>query len=172
MRTIQKVLDIDSRISNCLALHQFSHICRFPLLALAHSGDSPLWLLITIILCLTAKSPDTHTGYRLLAGIIGAGITTTALKWAFRRERPPGSSWGFYWKHDQHALPSGHAGRTACIVAILAAQTNTFSVIALSVWMLAVGAARVSLKVHFVLDIVTGWAVGFAIGYLVCAIIP
>ena len=172
MRVLQRIVDLDSRISNCLTLRQSSHLCRLPLLALAHSGDSPLWLLLSIIICLTAKSPVTHTGPRLLAGILGAGITTTALKWTFRRRRPPGSSRGFYWKHDQHALPSGHAGRTACIVAILAAQTDTLSVIALTVWMVAVGASRVSLGVHFALDIVTGWVVGFAIGYLVCVIIP
>ena len=172
MRAIQAVLDIDSRLSRALSLHQSSILCRIPLLALAHSGDSPLWILIAIILCLTAKPPSNHTGCRLLAGIIAAGIATTALKWAFRRKRPSGQSHGFYSKHDQHALPSGHAGRTACIVAILAAQTDTYGLIALSLWTISVGLARVALKVHFALDIVTGWAAGIAIGLLVRVIMP
>ncbi len=172
MRAIQVFLDIDSRLSSALSLHQSSIFCRLPLLVLAHSGDSPLWILIAIILCLTTKSQDNHIGCRLLVGIVAAGVTTTALKWAFRRKRPSGPSRGFYWKHDQHALPSGHAGRTACVVIILSAQTGTCELIALSLWAISVGTARVALSVHFPLDIVTGWVTGLAIGLLVCSIIP
>jgi len=171
MRAIQALLTIDSQLSRSLSRYQPSIFWKLPLLILAHSGDSPLWILISATLYLNPKPSVSHIGHRLLIGIVGTGMATTALKWIFHRRRPSGQARGFYWKHDLHALPSGHAGRTACIVAILAAQTNACGLIALILWTVFVGVARVVLKVHFVLDIVTGWTTGLAIGFLVCAII-
>jgi len=170
MISVQRVIQYDRALSHRLALPENAPFARTLALVLAHSGDSPLWLLIVSLSVLAVRTTHGDIGWHLLAGIIFSGITTTILKWVFRRHRPSRISRGFYSTIDRHSLPSGHASRAACIVVILAPLTNTYGLILLSLWAVSVGLARVALRVHFVLDVVSGWATGLAVGFLVCTI--
>jgi undecaprenyl-diphosphatase len=100
----------------------------------------------------------------VLIGTLAAGAVTTALKRLFRRQRPPGEGWGFYSRFDRHAFPSGHAGRSACIVVLLIPLLPPWGLISLPIWAGLVGLARVALQVHFVSDILGGWVVGLLVG--------
>ena len=71
---------------------------------------------------------------------------------------------GFYTHFDRHAFPSGHAGRSACIVVLLAPLLPPWGFVLLPLWAGLVGLARVALQVHFVSDIIGGWAAGLLVG--------
>jgi undecaprenyl-diphosphatase len=103
-------------------------------------------------------------GWRVLVGTLVAGAVTTGLKWIFRRQRPPGEGRGFYSRFDRHAFPSGHAGRTACLVVLLIPLLPAWGFTLLPLWAVLVGLSRVALQVHFVSDILSGWVVGLVVG--------
>ncbi|MCK4451539.1 MAG: phosphatase PAP2 family protein, partial [Anaerolineae bacterium] len=108
-------------------------------------------------------------GWRVLIGTLVAGTATTALKWLFRRQRPPGKGLGFYTQFDRHAFPSGHASRCACLVVLLAPLLPLWSTTLFALWAGLVGLARVALQVHFLSDIVGGWAAGLLVGLALLA---
>jgi undecaprenyl-diphosphatase len=142
---------------------------RLLALITAHTGDSPLWLMAAVAACLWGNAFWRGFGGRALIGTLVAGAATTALKWLFRRQRPPGDGWGFYTHFDRHAFPSGHAGRCACLVVLLAPLLPLWGVAFLALWAGLVGLARVALGVHFVSDIIGGWMVGLLAGLSLCA---
>ena len=136
---------------------------RLLALLAAHSGDSPLWLLGAIAAAVWGDAFWREVGWRALVGTLVAGAVTTALKWLFRRQRPPGEGRGFYTHFDRHAFPSGHAGRSACMVVLLLPLLPPWG-FGLLPWAALVGLARVALQVHFVSDILGGWVVGVSVG--------
>ena len=109
-------------------------------------------------------------GWRVLIGTLAAGAVVTALKWLFRRKRPPGESLGFYTRFDRHAFPSGHAGRAACITILMAPLLSPWETALLPLWVGLVGVARVVLQVHFASDILAGWATGSLVGLMLLLI--
>ena len=133
-------------------------------LVVAHSGDSPLWLLGAAAALIWGKATWRDFGVRVVVGTLVAGTAITALKWLVRRQRPPGTGLGFYSRLDRHAFPSGHAGRSACLVVLLAPLLSPWESVLLAGWAGLVGLARVGLEVHFASDIVGGWMVGLLVG--------
>ncbi len=170
---LRDLIRLDRVLSERLAIPQEARGLRLLLLLLAHSGDSPLWLLFGLGALVRGLSGGDAVwravGVRVLIGSLVAGVATTALKWLFRRQRPPGKGVGFYSRFDRHAFPSGHAGRTACLAVLLLTffPIEWPLVFGLLVWVCAVGLARVALQVHFLSDILGGWAVGLMVGLLV-----
>lgn len=160
----QRFAEIDRHVSACLAIPYEKRTLRLLALAIAHSGDSPLWLMGALAACLWGNPFWRGFGGRALVGTLVAGAATTALKWLFRRPRPPGDGWGFYTYFDRHAFPSGHAGRCACLVLLLTPLLPAWGIASLALWAGMVGLARVALKVHFLSDVVGGWIVGLLTG--------
>ena len=163
---MQQLVAHDQRLSTRLAIPQNARLMRLLALVAAHSGDSPLWLLGATAALIWGGPAWWGFGGRVLLGTMVAGAATTALKWIFRRERPPGKSLGFYSQFDRHAFPSGHAGRCVCLVVLLAPLLPPWGFVPLTVWAALVGLARVALQVHFVSDIAGGWATGLLTGLL------
>lgn len=167
----ERLLAWDQQWSAHLAVRSGRRPLRLIALVLAHTGDSPLWFLMGTILFLQGSPTWRDMGERILIGTLVVGAITTALKWVFRRQRPPGEGWSFYTRFDRHAFPSGHAGRTACIAVLLGAYLSeswgVWSAMGLWVWVALVGIARVALQVHFLGDIVGGWLIGVFIGALI-----
>ncbi len=161
---MQQLIALDRRVTARLAIPRGSRLLRLPALFAAHSGDSPLWLLGAAMAAVWGDAFWRQFGWRALAGTLAAGATTTALKWLFRRQRPPGDGFGFYSRFDRHAFPSGHAGRSACMVVLLIPLLPPWGFALLPLWAVLVGLARVALQVHFVSDILGGWAVGLLVG--------
>jgi undecaprenyl-diphosphatase len=161
---LQRLVGLDQRLSSCLAIPREARLLRLLALVAAHSGDSPLWLLGAAAALIWGGPAWWGFGGRVLLGTLIAGTAITALKWLFRRERPPGESLGFYSRFDRHAFPSGHAGRCACLAVLLAPLLPTWVSILVALWVGSVGLARVALQVHFVSDIVGGWIAGLLTG--------
>jgi undecaprenyl-diphosphatase len=154
----------DRQASARLALPREARLLRLLALIAAHSGDSPLWLLAAAAALMWGDAAWRNFGERVLVGTLVAGACITILKWLFRRQRPPGEGRGFYTRLDRHAFPSGHAGRSVCLVVLLAPLVPAWGLMLLTLWAGLVGLARVALQVHFVSDIVGGWAVGVLVG--------
>ena len=158
---LQRLITLDQQTSARLAIPREARFLRLLALVVAHSGDSPLWLTGAVVALVWGDAAWRNFGARVLIGTLVAGTATTALKWIFRRQRPPGDGRGFYTRFDRHAFPSGHASRTACMVMLLAPLLPPWG---LALWAGLVGLARVALQVHFVSDILGGWAVGLLVG--------
>lgn len=163
---LDHIIELDRQTTTRLALHPEARFLRLFALITAHSGDSPLWLLGAVIALTRGTISGQIIGLRILLATLAAGGVTTALKWAFRRQRPPGEGAGFYSRFDRPAFPSGHAGRTACLVILIAPLLPGWSAIPLVCWVGFVGLARVTLQVHFICDILGGWVVGLLTGFI------
>jgi undecaprenyl-diphosphatase len=161
---LPRLIALDRQVSSYLTIPREARFLRLLALIAAHSGDSPLWLLGAIIALIWGETMWRDFGWRVLVGTLAAGAVATALKWLFRRQRPPGEGRGFYTRFDRHAFPSGHAARSACLVVLLAPLLPSWGSVLLACWAGLVGLARVSLQVHFASDIVGGWAVGLLTG--------
>jgi len=164
MTPLQWLITLDQQAAARLALPREARFLRLLALVVAHSGDSPLWLLGAAAALIWGDTTWRACGWRVLAGTLAAGTVITALKWLFRRQRPPGKGRGFYTRFDRHAFPSGHAGRSACMVVLLAPLLPPWGFALLVFWAGLVGLARVALQVHFVSDIAGGWATGLLVG--------
>jgi undecaprenyl-diphosphatase len=165
MGCLQRLSSLDRQLSARLAIPREARFLRLLALVTAHSGDSPLWLAAAAAAIMCGNLTYQNFGWRILAATLIAGAATTLLKWLFRRRRPPGKGVGFYTRFDRHAFPSGHAGRSACIIMLLAPLIpSPWGRALFLLWVGAVGLARVALQVHFVSDIVGGWIVGLLVG--------
>lgn len=169
MAHLQRLLALDRQYSARFAIPREARFSRLPALVVAHSGDSPLWLTGAAVALVWGDVAWRDFGWRVLIGTLVAGTVTTALKWLFRRQRPPGKGLGFYTQFDRHAFPSGHAGRCACLVVLLAPLLPLWSTTLFALWAGLVGLARVALQVHFLSDIVGGWAAGLLVGLALLA---
>jgi undecaprenyl-diphosphatase len=164
MPLLQQLITLDRQASARLVIPREARLLHLLALAVAHSGDSPLWLLGATAALIWGEAAWHNFGWRILAGALAAGAITTAFKWLFRRQRPPGEGWGFYTRFDRHAFPSGHASRSACLVVLLTPLLPPWGFVLLPFWAGLVGLARVALQVHFASDIIGGWVVGLLVG--------
>jgi undecaprenyl-diphosphatase len=165
MRNLTHLIALDQQLSARFALSCEARFLRLLALVIAHSGDSPLWLLGAATAIIWGNITWQSFGWRVLVGTLVTGTVITLLKWFFRRQRPPGDGRGFYTRFDRHAFPSGHAGRSACMIILLTPFIpSTWGRVLLPLWVGLVGLARIALQVHFVSDIVGGWTVGLLVG--------
>jgi len=168
MTSLHRLITLDrqasAQLSAFLVVPREARFLRLLALVVAHSGDSLLWLVGAAAALICGDTTWRDFGWRVLAGTLAAGTVTTALKWLFRRQRPPGKGLGFYTRFDRHAFPSGHAGRSACIAVLLVPLLSPWGSVLLALWAGLVGLARVALQVHFTSDVVGGWAVGLLVG--------
>jgi undecaprenyl-diphosphatase len=168
---LNKIGSLDRKLLARLAIPHQARFLRLLALIAAHSGDSPLWLLGAAVALIWGDVSWQGFGGRVLIGTLAAGAATTALKWIFRRQRPPGKRLGFYSRFDRHAFPSGHAGRCACLGVLLAPLLPVWGIAPLILWVGLVGLARISLGVHFASDIIGGWIVGLVTGLVLHAML-
>ncbi len=168
---MQRLVDFDQQVSACLAIPREARLLRLLALIAAHSGNSPFWLTGAVVAIWRGNGIWRDLGWRVLIGTLAAGAVTTICKWIFHRQRPPehGTGRGFYTWFDRHAFPSGHAGRSACLVVLLAPLCPPWGSVLLTFWAGLVGLARVMLQVHFISDILGGWVVGLLIGIALLA---
>ena len=164
MTSLQRLIALDRQASARLAIPHEARCLRLLALVIAHSGDSPLWLLGAAVALIWGNTTWRDFGWCVMAGTLAAGTAITALKWLFRRQRPPGKGKGFYMRVDRHAFPSGHAGRSACLIVLLSPLLPPWGFVLSACWAGLVGLARVALQVHFISDIAGGWATGLLVG--------
>lgn len=133
---------------------------RAPFLAITFLGDEEFFILLVAALywCFSQT-----IAMRTLIMLLLAMALNTFFKFTFRTPRP-------YWMSDRitaysmessFGLPSGHSQLPASVWGWLAVEVHKrrFTVIALIVIFL-IGTSRIFLGVHFLSDVLLGWALG------------
>ncbi|NWF94767.1 MAG: phosphatase PAP2 family protein [Candidatus Thorarchaeota archaeon] len=91
-------------------------------------------------------------------------VTNYWLKVAIHSPRPPQSYWYPGASEANYGMPSGHAQNSTMLFGWLAARVKTWWAVILAVTLtLLIGVSRVYLGLHFVEDVLVGWAVGFGL---------
>jgi undecaprenyl-diphosphatase len=131
---------------------------------LAHSGDSLVWLALSVLLWRFGTGDWARAGERLLLVTAITWVISTVLKYFIQRPRPAGEQGLFYLKIDQHSFPSGHAVRIGGLWVALAGLLPLWGMALLLLWGLSVGLYRVALGLHYASDVVAGWLIGAGAG--------
>jgi undecaprenyl-diphosphatase len=159
---LERLLQADADLSRRLVAPPGP--ARLLALAVAHSGDSPIWLIAAAAAILWGGPAWRPLGVSALAANLVGGAVATLSKWLFRRQRPGKSTAALYLPLDRLSFPSGHATRVACMTVLLAPLLPAWAVALLAAWAVLVPLARVALQVHYVSDVVAGWMLGGLVG--------
>ena len=166
------IIALDARLSQRLRVAEQPGPLRSIAAFLAHSGDSWFWLVALPILWFFGNEYWKVRALTLVAAILVTATLVMILKFTIRRARPEGE-WGqIYRKTDPHSFPSGHAARGILLGVIGLGLGPTWFGVLLIVWGPLVGLARIAMGVHFVSDVVAGWAIGTAMGLITLQIAP
>ena len=169
---IKKLLQADIVISNKFRLSQEAHFWRTLAAFFAHSGDSWFWLAgLFFIWLLNHGIWHTYSAI-LAAAIIFQAVFVLVIKFTVRRSRPVGEWGAIYRNTDPHSFPSGHASRAIMLAAICWGLDLKTLAAVLTMWVPLVSLARVTLGVHYLIDVVAGWIIGVVIGLGVLTIQP
>ncbi|RME36301.1 MAG: phosphatase PAP2 family protein [Thermoflexia bacterium] len=161
-----RLFHLDAHLSRRLEIR--ARFLRWLAMVLAHTGDAAVWLAgAGAAFFLSGSDFWRDLATRVIAAMTMGGVASTALKWTFRRTRPPGPSAGLYFVLDRHALPSGHATRVACITMAVSPLLPGWGSALMGLWAALVSLSRVALQVHYLLDILVGMTLGGLIGLLV-----
>ncbi|MDO9545790.1 MAG: phosphatase PAP2 family protein [Pelolinea sp.] len=169
---IKKILELDQNLSQYLFLPEDKILLRKSAMFFAHSGDS--WFLeIGFLLIWLFSSGIWHTYSALFAGaIVIQAVFVIALKFLIKRRRPEGDWGAVYRNADPHSFPSGHAAR----VMMLAFMCFGLGLPQLGwivlFWGICVSFARVSLGVHYLIDIFAGWLIGILLANVILTAQP
>ncbi len=139
---------------------------------LAHSGNSWFWLIGLAVVYFAGSSAWQPIALRFAVAIVATAAIVLGLKLVFRRQRPEGS-WGTIYRiTDPHSFPSGHAARAVLLATMSAAWGPPWLAVLLLVWAPLVVLARVSMGVHFLVDVIAGAIFGLVAGLLVLVLLP
>ncbi len=165
-------LDLDHKISAQLLIPIEKIFLRNAAAFLAHSGDSWFWVAGLFIMWLTSRGIWHATSALFAGAIVFQACFVLAIKFLIRRQRPEGE-WGkIYRKTDPHSFPSGHAVR-ACMLAVMAWGLNLNPLYwILTIWAPLMSLARIALGVHYLIDVIAGWILGFLIAIAMLQLYP
>lgn len=131
-----------------------------------HSGDSWFWGVGLLLIMWLGDAEWRQRALALFMGIALTAIVVLVIKFSVRRARPAGE-WGqIYRKADPHSFPSGHAARAAMLAVLAVALGPAWFGVLLGIWAPLVGLARVATGLHFVSDVLAGWALGLGMGWV------
>ena len=139
---------------------------------LAHSGDSWFWLVGLAVVYFVRPAGWGPIALRFAIAIVVTAAVVLGLKLLVRRRRPEGSWGAIYRITDPHSFPSGHAARAVLLATMSVAWGPTWLAAVLLVWAPLVVLARVSMGVHFLVDVIAGAVLGLAAGLLALALLP
>jgi membrane-associated phospholipid phosphatase len=166
------ILEIDQKISQLFFLSEDKIQLRKFAAFFAHSGDS--WFLeIGLFLTWLFSRGVWHRYSALFAGaIIIQATSVLALKFIIKRRRPEGDWGAVYRNTDPHSFPSGHAARVIMLAFMCFGLDMTQLGWLVLVWGICVSFARVSLGVHYLIDIIAGWIIGIILSRAILAAQP
>ncbi|MEN6570259.1 MAG: phosphatase PAP2 family protein [Anaerolineaceae bacterium] len=169
---LSRLNDLDLRYTSKLHLQSQDGWIKRAAAFVAHSGDSWFNLIAVFILWLFTRNPW-HSMAVLMAGtIVILAVMVLIVKFRIGRKRPEGEWGAIYRNTDPHSFPSGHAARTAMLAYLAFAYAPVWLGIVLSFWCVLVCLARVSLRVHYLSDILAGILVGIFAGWVVTLLAP
>ena len=166
------LLTVDTKWTSRLVLSADAKLLQNLMKFISHSCDSWYWLIGLGLIGLLGESKMRLLAAFWACAILGMAGVVFLIKMLFRRPRPEGE-WGkIYRIADPHSFPSGHAAR-AMVLAVLSIQTSSGWVIAIFfLWAVLVGLSRITLKLHYLLDVIAGWLLGAAGGLLALQLYP
>ena len=158
---IHRLLELDKYLSDRLRLPKDARFARTLAAFLAHSGDSWFWLAGLLFIWFfnqgILRSIAAFYGFSIL---VLAGIVL-GIKFIVRRRRPAGEWGAIYRNTDPHSFPSGHAARAILLAVFSWAFGLQPLARILTLWVPLVSLARVSMGVHYLIDVIAGWLLGF-----------
>jgi undecaprenyl-diphosphatase len=135
----------------------------------AHSGDSWFWL-IGLLVVWGLGSPQWHMRAAYLAFALSVeAVFVLWIKFTVRRRRPDGEWGAIYRNTDPHSFPSGHAARAALLAVLAMGMGPVWFGWVVVIWAPLVCLARVIMGVHYLSDVVAGFALGLLSGVLALA---
>lgn len=169
---VTKILKADHHLSQKLRLPESARFLRAVAIFLAHSGDSWFWLAGLLLVWLLNKDKWHSLAAFLAAGILILAALVLAIKFLVRRQRPEGNWGAIYRNTDPHSFPSGHAARAVLLAGLcwgLGIQPLAWL---LTIWAPLVSLARVSMGVHYLVDVFAGWLLGLGMVPAMLALQP
>ena len=167
MSLTDQLITLDREFSTRLRVADRPGRLRTSAIVLAHSGDSPIWIVGLLLLIWLGSPFWMREAWLAFVGVWVSALAVQVLKWIFRRERPLGE-WGQgYRKLDPHSFPSGHAARAFMLAAVAVALGPGWWALAMGVWAILVSLARVAMGVHYLSDVVAGALLGVVCGIAV-----
>lgn len=162
---LKKMIESDQRLSSSLIFPPENKTLRAAAAFFAHSGDSWFWLAGLFILWLFSRG-SLHANAALFAGAIVLQATLVlGIKFLVKRKRPEGE-WGAVYRNiDPHSFPSGHAARAIMLAALAWGLNLQPLALILTIWAPLVSLARVGLGVHYLSDVLAGWALGLLLAW-------
>ena len=158
--------EVDVLVLDWVVAHRTAPITTFAR-AVTHLGD-PLvvTLLVSVVTVVLLIVRRPRLALFLVACTLGTALLTTAAKYGVDRVRPPQQLW--LSAANGPAFPSGHSSQAVALYGALAVIGGSlFSRIAVRYGLVAtaalvamlVGTSRAYLGVHWLADVVAGWAV-------------
>jgi undecaprenyl-diphosphatase len=167
-----RLQSIDQSLTGPLTLPRGRSVSQTLAVGLAHSGDSPVWLVLLAAAWLLGDGLWKERAIITFAGLALAEVVVILVKMAVRRKRPPGERGMIYRKADPYSFPSGHAARASmlCLLAWQLGPVAAFAVIvAWSPFMLL---SRIAIGIHYDLDVIAGIVLGGILTAIVLAVAP
>lgn len=130
-----------------------------------------MWVLAVIAVTVAAallRARSHRRLYAFAATMVGGSLLNPALKAVFRRARPSGIV--VLWSTQGYSFPSGHAmgamllfGSLAYVISFSIDHSRRLRALAVTLcvlMILSIGASRIYLGVHYLSDVVAGFAAG------------
>lgn len=157
---MDRLLQLDSRLSQRLFIADTPGVLRSMAGLLAHSGDSWFWGAGLVAAYFLVDSPWRERTILLFLAIGALAALILLIKLLVRRRRPEGT-WGtIYRKSDPHSFPSGHAARATMLAILLASWGPAWFGPLFGLWALLVTLSRVAMGLHYLSDVAVGVVMG------------
>ncbi|OGO41662.1 MAG: hypothetical protein A2W36_05695, partial [Chloroflexi bacterium RBG_16_58_14] len=153
MKTSQRFLALDERLSQQSRIAERPGLLRTSAAILAHSGDSWFWLSGLLVLWLLGNAYWKERATILIVGILVTAVLVMTVKFTIRRKRPAGEWGAIYRATDPHSFPSGHAARAFLLAVLALGLSPLWFGLLLLVWAPLVSLARVAMGVHYLSDV-------------------
>ncbi len=164
---IQRLLTWDDTLSHRIAMPDTARARDYPLARFcAHLGDIWLWAILGYVLWRVRGQNPRYSGafWRWVASATTATVTALLVKRLVGRGRPRKARWLYMPGTDANGFPSGNATRMGVNLvwagAVLPGGAPLAALLAL-----LVGWSRVRLGVHYVGDVLAGFALGAGVGW-------
>lgn len=157
---IEKLLRADDAITKRLVLPENQKLGYTLAKLISMSCDSWYWLVGLLAIWIFGREPWRESALLTALAIVLLIVLVLGIKYLVKRQRPEGD-WGqIYRMLDPHSFPSGHAAR-AILIALLGFYFRLgWVAVLLVVWALLVGWSRIALRLHYLIDVVSGWVIG------------
>ncbi len=160
---------LDLALTAPLVLPPGARAARLVARALAHSGDMPVWIALLVAAWFLGDDAWKTRALVTAAGLGVVEVVVIGIKVLIRRKRPAGTDGMIYRKTDPFSFPSGHAAR-AVLLSLLAARLGPQAAfVAIVAWSPLMVLSRISIGIHYVLDVAAGALLGGVLTAVVLA---